>query len=69
MSSNKHWIASGILDIGDKADGKTLALVHCDTHRQNEWHWLDDTVADAIERFGPEPGWIYTEPFQPGTTP
>lgn len=55
---DEHWIESGVLDIGDRADGDTLALLRCSTHNRLEWHWLDDHLVETIETWGPEPGFI-----------
>lgn len=55
---NKHWVTSGIKDVGDRADGDVLVLVRCETHQRDEWLWIDEATHDAVECWGAEPGWI-----------
>ena len=56
---NKHWIVSGILDVGDEADGQSMVRLHCKTHGCDEWHWIDDYERETIEAWGNEDGWLY----------
>jgi hypothetical protein len=56
--NDRHWIDSGVLDVGDQADGQTLALLRCATHNRSEWHWLDDHEVATIEAWGAESGWV-----------
>lgn len=55
---DRHWIASSILDIGDRADGQTLVKVFCQTHGRREWIWIDDHIVESVEAWGPDAGWV-----------